>query len=55
MVLIHHPDKQGKLQSQWYKPFVVANMVKPRIYKLLNEGVETNHTWNAYNMQCFYP
>lgn len=28
-VLIHHPDKQGKLQSQWYGPFVVSSTIKP--------------------------
>ena len=50
MVLIRHPDKLGKLQSQWYGPFVVANMVKTRVYKLLNKGVKTNHTWNADNL-----
>jgi hypothetical protein len=56
MVLICHPDKQGKLQSQWYGPFVVANMVKPGVYRLLNEeGVEPSHTWNADNLHCFYP
>jgi hypothetical protein len=54
MVLIHHPDKQGKLQSQWYEPFVVANMVKPGVYRLLNEGVKTSHTWNADNLRRFY-
>jgi hypothetical protein len=35
MVLIRHPDKQGKLQPQWYGPFIVANMVKPGVYMLL--------------------
>jgi len=56
MVLIRQPDKQGKLQSQWYGLFVVANMVKLGVYKLLNEeGVETSHTWNADNLCRFYP
>jgi hypothetical protein len=55
MVLICHPDKQGKLQSQWYGPFVVANMVKPGVYRLLNEGVETSHMWNIDNLRRFYP
>lgn len=45
MVIIRNPDKQGKLQSQWYGPFTVASMVKPGVYWLLNEeGVETSHT-----------
>jgi hypothetical protein len=36
--------------------FVVANMVKPGVYRLLNEeGVETSHTWNADNLCRFYP
>lgn len=55
MVLIRHPDKQGKLQSQWYGPFMVANMVKPGVYRLLNKGVKTCHTWNADNLHRFYP
>ena len=56
MVLIRHLDKQGKLQSQWYGPFVVAKMVKPGVYKLLNKDrVETAHTWNADNLRRFYP
>jgi FtsZ-interacting cell division protein ZipA len=56
MVLIHHPDKQGKLHSQWYGLFVVANMVKPGVYKLPNEeGVKMSHTWNADNLHRFYP
>jgi len=56
MVLIHHPDKQGKLQSQWYGPFIVANLVKPGVFRLLNkEGVETSHTWNVDNMRLFDP
>jgi hypothetical protein len=40
MVQIHHPNKQGKLQSQWYGPFI---------------GLETSHTWNADNLRRFYP
>lgn len=56
MVLIHHPDKHGKLQSQWYKPFVMANMVKLGVYRFLNEeAIETSHTWNADNLRRFYP
>jgi hypothetical protein len=55
MVQIHHPNKQGKLQSQWYGPFILANMVKPGVYRLLNEGLETSHTWNADNLRRFYP
>jgi hypothetical protein len=56
MVLIRHPDKQGKLQSQWYRPFVVANTVKPGVFRLLNEeGIETSHTWNEDNLRRFYP
>ena len=56
IVLIRHPDKHGKLQAQWYSPFVVVNMVKPRVYRLLNEeGVKTSHTWNADNLRRFYP
>ena len=56
MVLIRHPDKQGKLQSQWYGPFVLANMVKPGVYKLLNEeGIEICHTWKTDNLRRFYP
>jgi hypothetical protein len=55
MVLICHPDKQGKLQCQWYGPFLVANIVNPGVYRLLNEGVKTSHTWNADNLHRFYP
>ena len=56
LVLIHHLDKQGKLQSQWYGPFIVANMIKPGTFCLLNdEGVKTTHTWNADNLRQFYP
>jgi hypothetical protein len=45
MVLIRHPVKQGKLQSQWYSPFIVASMIKPRTYRLMNdEGVKMDHT-----------
>ena len=56
VVLIRHPDKQGKLQSQWNGPFVVMNTTKPGVYGLLNEdGVETTHTWNADNLCHFYP
>ena len=56
MVLIHHPDKQGKLQSQWYRSFMVASTVKPGVYRLLNEeGVKMIHTWNADNLHHFYP
>ena len=56
MVLIHHLGKQGKLQSQWYGPFMVASTVKLGVYKLLNEeGVKTIHTWNADNLHHFYP
>ena len=56
MVLIRHPNKQGKLQSQWYGAFVVANMVKPGVYSLLNEeGVKMSHTWNVDNLCRFYP
>jgi len=55
MVLIRHPDRQGKLQSQWYGPFIVVNMIKPGVYRLLNEGLKTSHTWNADNLQRFYP
>ena len=55
MMLIRHLDKQGKLQSQWYEPFMVANMVKPGVYRLLNEeGVETSHTWNVDNLCHFF-
>ena len=56
LVLIHHPDKQGKLQSQWYGPFIIASMIKPRTNRLMNdEGVETEHTQNTDNMHRFYP
>ena len=56
MVIIRHPDKQGKLQSQWYDPFIVASMVKPGVFRLLNEeGIETSHSWNADNLHRFYP
>jgi hypothetical protein len=56
MVLFRHPDKKGKLQSQWYGPFIVANMVKLGVYRLLNEeGLKTSHTWNIDNLRCFYP
>jgi hypothetical protein len=45
MVLIQHPNKQGKLQPQWYGPFIVANMVKSGVYMLLNEeGIKTTNT-----------
>ena len=33
LVLIHHPDKQGKLQPQWYGPFIVASMIKLGKYR----------------------
>jgi len=56
MVLIRHPDKQGKLQSQWYGPFVVASVVKPGLFRLKTEdGHETIDTWNADNLRRFYP
>lgn len=56
MVLIRHPVKQGKLQSQWYSPFIVASMIKPGTYRLMNdEGVKMDHTWNTDNMHRFYP
>ena len=56
LVLIRHPDKQGKLQPQWYDPFIVRSMVKPGTYRLMNDkGVKTDHTWNADNMRRFYP
>jgi hypothetical protein len=56
MVLIRHPEKQGKLQSQWYEPFVVTSMINPGVYRLLNEkGIKTTHTWNADNLRRFYP
>ena len=56
LILIHHPDKQGKLQLQWYGPFIVASIIKPCTYRLMNdEGVETDHTWNANDMRRFYP
>jgi hypothetical protein len=46
LVLIRHQDKQGELQSQWYGPFIVASMIKPVTYRLMNdEGDETTHTW----------
>jgi hypothetical protein len=46
MVLIRPSDKQGKLQLQGYRPFVVASMIKLGVYMLLNEeeGIETTHT-----------
>ena len=51
LVLIRHPDKQGKLQLQWYGPFVVANKIKPGTFCMLNdEGVKTTHTWNTDNL-----
>ena len=44
IVLIRHQDKQGKLQSQWYGPFILASKIKPGTYRFLNnEGVETTH------------
>ena len=51
LVLIGHPDKQGKLQSQWYGPFIVASMIKPGTFCLLNdECVKTYHTCHAENL-----
>lgn len=56
LVLIRHPDKQGKLQSQWYGPFIVASKIGESTFRLKNdEGEETNHTWNADNLRRFYP
>jgi hypothetical protein len=56
MVLIRHPDKLGKLQSQWYEPFIVSKMIKPGVFRLINgEGNETTHTWNVDNLRRFYP
>ena len=56
LVLIPDTDKQGKLQFEWYGLFVVANMIKPGVYRLINEeGIETSHTWNTDNLRRFYP
>ena len=56
LVLIHHLDMQGKLQPQWYDQFIMASMIKPGTYQLMNdEGVKIDHTWNADNMRRFYP
>ena len=56
LVLIPDTDKQGKLQFESYGLFVVANMIKPGVYRLINEeGIETSHTWNTDNLRRFYP
>lgn len=56
MVLIRHADKQGKLQPQWYGPFIVSQKIGQGAFKLMSEeGTEMAHTWNADNLRRFYP
>ena len=56
MVLIRQSDKQGKLQSPWYGPYIVARRVSTGVFTLVTEdGSESAHTWNADNLRRFYP
>ena len=55
-VLVRHPDKQGKLQPQWYGPFLVSSKAGTAAFRLKNQdGEETTHTWNCDNLKRFYP
>lgn len=55
MVLIRHLDKQGKLQPQWYGPFIVSSVIKPGVVRLKTEdGQESTYSYNADNLRRFY-
>jgi hypothetical protein len=50
------PTSMASYSPSGTGPFVVANMVKPGVYRLLNEeGVKMSHTWNADNLRHLYP
>ena len=45
-----------KLTPPWEGPYIVAQVLKPRTYKLANEkGEILTNTWNIEQLRRFYP
>jgi hypothetical protein len=45
-----------KLTPPWEGPFIVAEVLKPRTYKLANEKGEVfTNAWNIEQLRRFYP
>ena len=44
-----------KLTPPWEGPYIVAQVLKPRTYKLANEkGKILTNAWNIEQLHCFY-
>ena len=42
--------------SPWERPYIVAQVLKPRTYKLANEkGKILTNAWNIEQLRRFYP
>jgi len=55
-VLIRHLEKQGKLQTQWHGPYIVAGQTGDGTFRLKDEeGNEFSYTYNIDNLRRFYP
>jgi hypothetical protein len=58
LVLWLWQDTRGrhKLTPPWEGPFIIAKILKPRIYKLANDQGEVyNNAWNIRQLRRFYP
>jgi hypothetical protein len=48
--------KGHKLTPPWEGPFIIAKILKPRIYKLANsQGEVYSNAWNIRQLRRFYP
>jgi hypothetical protein len=58
LVLWRRQDARGchKLTPPWEGPFIIANIFKPRTYKLANDRGEVySNAWNIQQLRRFYP
>jgi len=57
-VLCRRQSNQGrhKLTPPWEGPYVLAEVLKPGMYKLTDErGAVFTNAWNIKQLHCFYP
>jgi hypothetical protein len=58
LVLRLRQDARGrhKLTPPWEGPFIIAKILKPETYKLVNnQGEVYNNAWNIQQLRRFYP
>jgi hypothetical protein len=58
LVLRRSQSNKGrhKLTPPWEGPYIIAEVLKPRTYKLSNDKGETfTNAWNIEQLRRFYP